>query len=291
MAFTPAPSIPFTVPGTTAGTLRVRPVGGTAVATAAVPATGGGGNPSIDPDAQTYLTNAGFADTGGHAWDAFFKGLKSAGIYPKLKAAYPIGGSTALSHSLNMVNPLNTDAAYRLTFPNGAVHGNSVMSFDQSGNGQYAETHLNVSELDPDNFALAFNTPSAISESASEIAAVLSNGQLVELQAFFNGSAFFEAGPATQGQAVASSAGLTVGNRPETRHDIYKNGSLLGGGQVSALPGITFTGSDFKLGSRNNNQFSDKVFTGAYFFSQALSAAEIQNFTTLVQNLDTALGR
>jgi hypothetical protein len=58
----------------------------------------------------------------------------------RFKAVYPFVGGTEYSHKFNMINPSNTDSAFRLTFPNGMTH--SVNGIQGNGINQYAETFL-----------------------------------------------------------------------------------------------------------------------------------------------------
>ena len=99
------------------------------------------GGVTYDADALAYFT-ANTAITSAadkNAINSFYLGLKSDGIYTKIKAMYlPIWGSAATS-KWNLVNPLDTNAAFRLTF-----HGTS-WAYSSSGmtpNNAYADTYL-----------------------------------------------------------------------------------------------------------------------------------------------------
>ena len=79
------------------------------------------GGITYDTDALAYFT-ANTAITSAadkNEINTFYLGLKSDGIYTKMKAMYlPIWGSAATS-KWNLKNPLDTDAAFRLTFSTG----------------------------------------------------------------------------------------------------------------------------------------------------------------------------
>lgn len=93
-----------------------------------------------DPDATAFLTAIGNTDpTIDTATQNLFKDLKSNGLYTKVKAFYPMVGGTASSHKFNMVNPVDTDAAFRLTFTGSWTHS-STGALPSSA---YANTHLN----------------------------------------------------------------------------------------------------------------------------------------------------
>jgi hypothetical protein len=97
---------------------------------------------TYDPDAQAYF-NANTAITSPsdkNAINNFYLGLKSDGIYSKLKAMYlPIWGSAATC-KWNLVNPLDTNAAFRLTFATGWSFSSGGIT--PNGTSAYANTFL-----------------------------------------------------------------------------------------------------------------------------------------------------
>ena len=101
-----------------------------------------GGAVSYDADAQAYFTaNTSItSDADKNAINDFYLGLKSDGIYTKIKAMYlPIWGSAA-SCKWNLVNPVDTNAAYRLTFATGMTFTSGGMV--SNGTSGYADTYL-----------------------------------------------------------------------------------------------------------------------------------------------------
>jgi hypothetical protein len=95
-----------------------------------------------DPDAQAYF-NANTTITSAadkNAINSFYLGLKSDGIYTKLKAMYlPIWGSSANS-KWNLINPLDTNAAFRLTFSTGWTFSSGGMT--PNGTSAFANTNF-----------------------------------------------------------------------------------------------------------------------------------------------------
>ena len=100
-----------------------------------------GGAVAYDTDALAYFTanTAITSSADKNAINDFYLGLKSDGIYTKIKAMYlPIWGSAA-SCKWNLVNPVDSNAAFRLTF-----HGTS-WAYSSSGitpTNAYASTFL-----------------------------------------------------------------------------------------------------------------------------------------------------
>tara|TARA_R110000868_G_scaffold1609_1_gene12908 strand:- start:3051 stop:3863 length:813 start_codon:yes stop_codon:yes gene_type:complete len=100
--------------------------------------------PSIDPDAEAFLTAAAITDpTITSAIDTLVVQLKADGIWTKMKALYPFVGGTATTHKWNLKNPLDTDAAFRLVFNGGITH--SANGVQGNGTNGYFDTFLNPS--------------------------------------------------------------------------------------------------------------------------------------------------
>jgi hypothetical protein len=102
---------------------------------------GGGVVPSIDPDAQAFLTAAAITDpTITSAIDTLVVQLKADSIWTKMKALYPFVGGTATTHKWNLKDPQDLDAAFRLTFSGGWTH--SANGATPNGTNGYANTYL-----------------------------------------------------------------------------------------------------------------------------------------------------
>lgn len=97
--------------------------------------------PTYDTDAVIFNNTIGLTSTSQkNAVNYLFTNLKSEGLYTKLVAGYPFVGGTSAQHKFNMKNPLDTDAAYRLTFNGGITHNSSGVT--PNGTNGYAWTYL-----------------------------------------------------------------------------------------------------------------------------------------------------
>ena len=97
---------------------------------------------SYDPDAQAFFTASGLTGaTNLTAINNLVVALKGFGIWTKMKAIYPIVGGTAALHKWNLKNPLDTNAAFRLTFNGGMTHSSTGVLFN--GVNSYGNTFLN----------------------------------------------------------------------------------------------------------------------------------------------------
>jgi len=78
--------------------------------------------PSFDSDAQSFMTSASITDsTQQAAVNYLVTDLKSANLWSKMKAIYPMVGGTASSHSYNLKNP----AQFQITWSGGLTHSST----------------------------------------------------------------------------------------------------------------------------------------------------------------------
>jgi len=104
-------------------------------------------------DAFNFLDAAGITRTDNNS--ATIKGiadlttdLKSYGLWNKMKAVYPMVGGTSGSCKFNLINPQDTDAAFRLVFNGGWTFDNTGAT--PNGSNAYADTKLNIKNILPD---------------------------------------------------------------------------------------------------------------------------------------------
>lgn len=99
----------------------------------------GSSEPQADPDAAAFIAAAGITDpTQQLAIEELVTGMKSIGVWSKMIAVYPFVGGTATTHKYNLMDPQDTNAAYRMTFNGSWTHS----SLGVSAPGGYADTHL-----------------------------------------------------------------------------------------------------------------------------------------------------
>tara|TARA_R110000868_G_C10692542_1_gene748482 strand:- start:16 stop:825 length:810 start_codon:yes stop_codon:yes gene_type:complete len=99
------------------------------------------GGIGIDPDAQAFITASGISGTNATAVNTLVVDLKAANVWTKIIAAYPMVGGTATSCKWNLKNPVDSNAAYRLTFFGGGTF--SANGYLPNGTNAYATTFLN----------------------------------------------------------------------------------------------------------------------------------------------------
>lgn len=135
------------------------------------------GGASYDADAQAYFTaNTSITNPADKtAINDFYLGLKTDSIYSKIKVMnMPIWGSAA-SCKWNLVNPLDTDAAFRSTYSTGftfsssGTKGNAVSAYSKLFFTPSIDTTIN-------NLSFGFYSTSSRIASASKITMGSSNG-------------------------------------------------------------------------------------------------------------------
>jgi hypothetical protein len=254
---------------------------------------GGGGT---DADAQAFITASGISGTEATAINTLVVNLKSANIWTKIKAAYPMVGSSATSMKWNLKSPIDSNAAYRLVFSGGGTFSSN--GYQPGGVNGFANTFLN-SGVDLTNTS---NHISYYSRTAT-VGVVCEMGTYDGLS-----SSFFQvrtAGNYISGNATNAISFTTTGSalgfwlgtkRSNTDREIYRNGVSEATNTTSdslALPNILIY-----LGARNSVNY---IPSGAQLFSNkqcafasigdGLTDAEALAFYNAVQTFNTTLGR
>ena len=95
-----------------------------------------------DADALAFLSAAAITDpTITSAICTLVTSMKANGTWAKCSAIYPMVGGTATTHKFNLKNPLDTNAAFRLSFVGGWTHSSGGAL--PNGTNAYANTFLN----------------------------------------------------------------------------------------------------------------------------------------------------
>jgi hypothetical protein len=258
-----------------------------------------GGGSGFDPDAQAYINALGADATIAGYINTMFLGMKGTGttngtnFYSKLYAVYPMAPSDASTISLstikwNAVNPLDTDAAFRLTFLNEPTADLALGLNNNATPNGYAETHFIESAS-----MTAGNNGSTMSVSRqSTVFNSYSFGTSV-------GTLFAQRKTSTHGVfssgiALATTADLdvyTASRLNATDLKLYRNGTQASTSATSAS--TQSTGSCFIL-AINNAGAPSNSFDGAIDFvviHDGLTANESQDLYDVINTWKTNLGR
>ena len=246
-----------------------------------------------DSSATAFLTATGITDpTIKTAIDTLCKDLKSAGIFTKMSAIYPIVGGTATTHKFNLVNPVDTDAGFRLSFLGGWTHSANGML--PNGTNGYADTFLTPSTtLSLNNTSLSLYSRTNKSEASIDIGCQGGGNATYAHWNYLTTTAFrgINSSPTTR-TAIANTTGLLTASRIVSNNEAYySNGAIATnyGATSTAL-----TAQKIIIGGRNNGGSADLLANKQYAFAcigQGLIATEASTLYTAVQKFQTTLGR
>ena len=240
-----------------------------------------------DTDAEAFISAALITDdTQKIAITTLVLQLKSDSIWSKFHAIYPLVGGSAFSHKFNLINPLDTDAAFRLVFSGGVTH--SLDGIHGNGANGWADTFYQPSVSATQNSAsLSFysrtnNTSSVVDMGAGSTSNrfdnyVYSTGWYANIN---QSTAPFSAAGGSLGMFEASRVSSTQIRK-------RKNGAFI---VAETVTSNAPTSNILGLMSFGASLYSNRNYA---FFSVGthLDDTESANFYNAVQAFQTSLGR
>ena len=258
----------------------------------------GSGGTSLDTDAQAFITAAAITDsTQQSAVNQLVLDLKTANIWTKMKAVYPFVGGTATSHKWNLVNPVDSDAAFRLTFSGGWTH--SATGALPNGTNGYADTFVNpLTHLDDNSYSMGVYLNSDLtavryhfgaSGSTGSQTFILRSSNSTTKQAYIEQSAY----PLNKTITAAQQKGFWgISLRASNdRAMICQDGSFVyvtTNSQNTNVDLNIFIGARNSLGSALNFDTMSHAFE---YISEGLNDTELTNLKTAVDTFQTTLSR
>ena len=271
----------------------------------------------FDPNAQVFINTVGITDqTQKIAINNLVIGLKVYNLWDKMQTIYPFIGSTATTQKWNLKSPLDTDAAYRLTFSGGWTHASTGAT--PNGTNAFASTFYTYANATTNSTHLSYysrttSTPnvgqsrypveigngtqgsSPVVEYNLQVAQDLSPNIFLISRQYSNPA---QPGPQIDGQIYTSNNGTTSGSQgffigtrsSSTSHKAYKNGLQIGSTNTTTNT-YTLSGSiAIQLAKGNGGSYSNRECAFASI-GTGLTDAEAANFYTVVQAYQTALSR
>jgi hypothetical protein len=250
---------------------------------------------TTDADAQAFITAAAITDaTQQSAIDTLVKGLKTDGVWTKMKAIYPFVGGTASTHKWNLKDPRDLDAAFRLVFNGGWTHSSNGAT--PNGTNGVANTYFNPSLHNINNSSHISNYSRTLfvdASAATEIGCLAAGGtQRNLINASFAGTTYCLPNNNTEtvvnflsngvGFYLASrtSATAIIGQRNSTQYTGSATTTRLN--QVMGIGAAGLSGS-WAFYSPRQTAFSS--------IGDGLTDTEASNLYTRVQTYQTALSR
>jgi hypothetical protein len=252
-----------------------------------------------DSDANAFIAAAAITDaTQSTALDTLVTGLKTDGLWTKMKAVYPFVGGTQQSHKFNLKDPRDLDVAFRLVFSGGVTHDANGIT----GNGAdgWADTFIVPSvELATSGSAIGVYSRSPNNGQSTEIGASSSSfSPILGLTTRnVNGDTFFDGYDYGTHRLVAANSdgnGLYVGSVEDaTTQRLFRNDTQVGLVTAAQVQGPPHTYAIAIL-ARNDAgspaNFSTRNLAFA-FVSDGLGVANVANLYARVQAFQTSLSR
>lgn len=258
----------------------------------------------MDVDAANFLTASGLQNdtTIKYAINSFVQDLKINDLWDKLYVAYPLVGATSQSQAINLVDT----GSYNITW-----YSSSFWSFDSNGaTSDAANLTFATTNWAPADAPIAFRTTGHLSvysrtdnaggyDMGGESTGTQGNQTAIAIQDVSASLGYFIPGlptSATTNVSLGTSLGFFQASRVNDSYvEGFRNGSLVTSGSVASS---TFYDHavEFYIGATNNSGIIDATaYTSRNysFFSigKGMDAPQAQKFYTVVQNLQTALGR
>ena len=253
------------------------------------------GTVPFDTDAQAFITAAAITDaTQQTAINTLVVDLKGYSIWTKMKAIYPMVGGTSSTHKFNLKDPLDTDAAFRMTFHGGVTHSSNGITFATNG---YADTKylLSTNSTTSNVSGGAYSRTNLTADYALFGSLNLSFEGLCIFPKASSGNTFFSANNnLTDGNAnfVTDTRGLFHVNRDSlTVTRLFRNGSSI---RTSTPGGSAAPAFAVYFGARNYAGTTQSYFNGNLafgFLGDTLTLTEAADLYTAVQAFQTALSR
>ena len=249
-----------------------------------------------DADAQAFVTNAGIVDqVEANAINNLVIGMKADGLWAKMKAVYPFVGSSSSSFKYNLKNPLDTDAAFRLTYGGGLTYSSTGLLGGVNG---YADTKLvpsSVLSLNSTHISFYSRTDTSTSENVEMGVNDISNTSRLFIAPKFSGAntAYRSVNSAQAGPGTSPNMqGFFIASRViSTAMKLYRNGSVLFNDSTSS--GSLWNTNMFLLCYNNSGTptfYTDRECAFASI-GDGLDDTDATNLNTRVTTFQTSLNR
>jgi hypothetical protein len=228
--------------------------------------------------------------------------FQSSGLYDKMLAIWPMVGGTSRSHKFNLKNPVDSDAAYRLSFQGGWTHNSSGSI--PNGSTAYANTYVQPSNtfFVVNNFSGSFSgwyysNSNPVPSFPNLYGAIWTtanggNNSGIGIQTG-NNYHYINNGEENTNITLPKQRGLLGASRTgSASYKVYTTGSVTFTRAVTSTTPISF---NLYLAAANNSgiaarDFTDQICSFAAF-GIGLNDTEVGVLNTIVHQYQTLLGR
>ena len=252
----------------------------------------GGGT---DHDAQLFITATGISGTNATATNQLVIDLKAANIWTKMKCIYPMIGGTSTTCKYNLKNPVDSNAAYRLTFFGGGTF--SANGYSPGGVNGFADTFFipSTNLTDSNNHLSYYSRTDAVAANICEIGSYDSGFRFLGIQIKYSGNLFLCANGTNPYPTVSNTNSqgfhLMTKNGSSIQLNAFKNTTKV---ITNGTTGIGSSTTNVYIGAFNANGPAANYTTKQCAFASigdGLTDAEALAFYNAVQTFNTTLGR
>jgi hypothetical protein len=253
-----------------------------------------GSTVAIDSDAQAFITAASITNTTQkNALDTLVKGLKSANLWSKMKAIYPMVGGTASSHSYNLKNP----AQFQITWSGGLTHSSTGVL--PNGTNGYGNTAFNPStnlSINSAHHSFYFRTNRSISGARGIGVNVSTSSRMILYDYSYNLgwiNDIFDDSASRLIINTGNSTGYVIGTRSASNsHKLYRNNTTIA--STSSATTGTLPNANYYIGALNwigSADYFDNNEMAFVSLGDGLTDTDASNLYTIIQNYQTILSR
>ena len=254
--------------------------------------------PSFDPDAQAFFTSViGGGDTltptEETAVNQLVVDLKGYGLWGVFDAMYPFVGSTSTSTKWNLLNPLDTDGAFRITWQGGMAFNSLGILNDNTGGGN---TYLNPQTLSYTGMTMGVYINQGFIPNPNgdyDMGGFDGSNDFMITLGFTNKTTKYvnynASGYKTTSSGVYDS-GLLLGQNDGTITQLYQDNTEL----ISEAQVLGSCNQSIGIGCSWRGFAADPSFRGysvAFIGGTALNPTQIANLNTSITTFNTTLGR
>jgi hypothetical protein len=256
-----------------------------------------------DPDAQAFIDVTGISGTDATAINNLVVELKANSLWNKMKVIYPMIGGTVDTCKYNLVDPQDTDAAYRITFTGSNTFNSNGVTFGGT-TADYGNMHFipSSSGISLNSGHMSYYNRVNQTTGGCYMGVRTNNAPANSSQIFVNSAAPISAsfsgwcGPGLNNRGTLSNTKgyILVSRTTSTLDETYVNGTLelTYTGASTALAGLKML-----IGARNfansGITVTSPTDTNCAFASvgDGLSSSEVSTLYTIVQDYQTELSR
>ena len=252
---------------------------------------------SYDADAQAFFTATGITDTTQKsAVNQLVLNLKSYNIWTKMKAVWPMVGGSSTTHKYNLVNPADSNAAFRLSFSTGWTHSSTGAT--PNGSSAYVNTFLNpnAQSFGQNEGSYGFYSRTSRSGNDGYQQGIYESGKYTLLIPYGTTGNVINFHNSTTATAIAAtgSTGFWQMSRTSSTNTFHSRNTSQ---YTVSLTSTGVPNGNFYFGARNNlvggfaDAFDSLQLAFAYIAKDGLTLAEMDNYNTAVTTFQTTLSR